>query len=71
MMAVTVRTDDGFEADAPRALFDSPVVAFFEFDVAPNGARFYVIGAESHPKTSQIVFVPDLATALQSGVQAR
>ena len=65
MMAVTVRSSSTFEADAPRALFDSPVTPFEEFDVAPDGSRFYVVGSEPHSATSQIVFVPDLAAALR------
>jgi Tol biopolymer transport system component len=46
IMAVEVRTDPGFEASAPRTLFQTRIVPAVEarnqYDAAPDGQRFIV-----------------------------
>jgi hypothetical protein len=65
LMAANVKTRGGFAAEPPRALFESPVAPFGEFDVAPDGTRFFVVGLEeSRTAASQVVLVPDLTADL-------
>ena len=71
MMAVNVRPGSAFAVDAPRALFEVPIATFNEFDVAPDGSRFYMIGSDARPATAPIVFVSDLTDDLQSAAKAR
>jgi Tol biopolymer transport system component len=65
LMAAHVKTRGGFAADPPRVLFKSPVAPFGDFDVAPDGTRFFVVGLEkSSTAASQVVLVPDLTADL-------
>jgi serine/threonine-protein kinase len=71
MMAVTVRADGAFAADLPQPLFESPVAPFQDFDVNPDGTRFYIIGSEARRSASPIVFVSDVTADLKAREGAR
>jgi hypothetical protein len=69
MMAVAVRSGESFAAETPHALFDSPVTAVYDYDVARDGSGFYV-GGYAARRTSPIVFVSDITGDLRSAANA-
>jgi hypothetical protein len=70
-MSVPVRTENGFEAGAPRPLFRirskglAPASYPHEYDVGAAGDRFLVCQVVEHSARSSIGFITDWEALLQ------
>jgi Tol biopolymer transport system component/predicted Ser/Thr protein kinase len=69
MMAVSVKAGPVFEAGTPRALFSTPTMSvnnqLFQYDVAPDGNRFFIVAPSSSAASAPATIVLNWQAALK------
>ncbi len=68
MMGVTIRTENGFEAGEPQALFEAPFdeagVPYANYDVSKDGNRFIMVRTDEGREAKRVIVVIHWTTEL-------